>query len=140
MAHLCGMAIHRLTGKQKIFISEYLKDKNATRAAKAAGYPPKTAKEMGAENLSKPHIKNEIDQKLQKLQDKLEISAERTLKRIADIAYHAKKARNSDILKACELLGKHFKMFTDVSEISGKDGGPQVIFHTFANGSEAEIK
>ncbi len=45
-----------LRPKQLLFVKEYLIDKNATRAAKAAGYSAKTAYAMGSENLSKPEI------------------------------------------------------------------------------------
>lgn len=50
-----------LTDKQRVFIAEYLEDFNATRAAAASGYSEKTARQMGAENLSKPVIREEID-------------------------------------------------------------------------------
>ena len=45
-----------LSGKQQIFVDEYLKTKNATRAAIAAGYSAKTACSIGWENLRKPEI------------------------------------------------------------------------------------
>lgn len=49
-----------LNPKQIIFVKEYLVDKNATRAAKAAGYSVKTAHSTGAENLTKPEIASAI--------------------------------------------------------------------------------
>ncbi len=51
----------QLTPKQQIFCLEYLKDFNATRAAKASGYSAKTANRMGAVNLSKPVIRAYIE-------------------------------------------------------------------------------
>lgn len=45
-----------LTPKQQRFVEEYLIEPNATQAAIKAGYSEHTAKEMGAENLTKPHI------------------------------------------------------------------------------------
>ena len=54
----------RLTAKQQRFIEEYLIDLNATQAAIRAGYSPKTAREIGAENLSKPHIRARVDEPL----------------------------------------------------------------------------
>ena len=47
-----------MTVKQKIFCLEYLRDFNATRAAKAAGYSDKTAHATGSENLRKPQIQD----------------------------------------------------------------------------------
>lgn len=49
-----------LTAKQERFVAEYLKDGNATRAAKAAGYSQRTAHVTGHENLSKPEIAAKI--------------------------------------------------------------------------------
>lgn len=49
-----------LKPKQILFVKEYLVDKNATRAAMAAGYSKKTAHSMGSENLRKPEIARAI--------------------------------------------------------------------------------
>lgn len=46
--------------KRSIFISEYLKDFNATRAAKAAGYSEKSAYELGSKLLKNVEIQDEI--------------------------------------------------------------------------------
>lgn len=43
-----------LTEKQRLFVLEYLRDFNATRAAMAVGYSKKTAHVIGWENLRKP--------------------------------------------------------------------------------------
>ena len=126
-----------LRPKQLLFVKEYLKDKNATRAAKAAGYSKKTAGSIGEENLKKPEIKKAVEAGLALQAKKLDISAERVIARIAEIAFE-NLARDQDVLKACELLGKHFKLFTDVHELGNKDGEPLVIFHTYKNGSEAD--
>lgn len=127
-----------LNAKQKLFVAHYLKSLNASEAARAAGYPTKTAGAIGAENLKKPLIKKAVDAAMAKRSAKIEIDADRVLKRIGDIAFDAKRAKNSDILRACELLGRHLKMFTDVHEHSGKDGTPLVVLTMPANGSEAK--
>lgn len=49
-----------LRTKQEAFCREYIKDLNATRAAKDAGYSEKTACAIGSENLRKPHIVQRI--------------------------------------------------------------------------------
>lgn len=49
-----------LTNKQLVFVSEYLRDFNATQAAIRAGYSEKTARVIGPENLSKPAIAQAI--------------------------------------------------------------------------------
>lgn len=45
-----------LTQKQKAFADNYIRLGNATAAAKEAGYSEKTARFIGAENLTKPNI------------------------------------------------------------------------------------
>ena len=49
-----------LTDKQRRFVNEYLVDLNATKAAERAGYSKKSARQQGAENLSKPVIQAAI--------------------------------------------------------------------------------
>lgn len=71
-----------MNNKQTVFVSEYLKDFNATRAAKAAGYSEKTAKAIGAENLTKPDIQEAIKQVL----SERAMGPDEVLQRLADIA------------------------------------------------------
>ncbi len=47
----------KLTKKQRAFVDEYLIDLNAASAAIRAGYSTEAAKEIGYENLTKPHFK-----------------------------------------------------------------------------------
>ena len=58
----------KLSSKQKLFIDEYLACGNATKAAIKAGYSPKTAKSIGAENLTKPYIKAAIESKMAEIE------------------------------------------------------------------------
>lgn len=128
----------KLNAKQRLFVKEYLIDKNATRAAKAAGYSKKTAYAMGAENLKKPQIKRAIDIELNKQLDKAEITSERILNRLAEFAFKKSPFRKeSDAIKACELLGKNKKLFTDVIEATGKDQGPLLVITLPDNGRAA---
>lgn len=76
----------RLTAKQKRFIEEYLIDLNATQAAIRAGYSPHTAKEIGSENLSKPHIRARIEQALAERSKRTGINQDRVIMELARIA------------------------------------------------------
>jgi phage terminase small subunit len=49
-----------LTPKQRLFVSEYLIDLNATKAAERAGYSARSARAIGTENLAKPAIASAI--------------------------------------------------------------------------------
>lgn len=71
-----------LTAKQKLFIDEYLKCYNATKAALEAGYSEKTAYSIGWENLRKPEIAGIIQRRLQESA----MSADEVLARLADMA------------------------------------------------------
>lgn len=64
-----------LTNKQDKFVTEYLKDYNATQAALRAGYSPKTAYAIGSENLKKLEI---IEAVRQKTMDSAEVLASLT--------------------------------------------------------------
>jgi len=72
----------KLRPRQEAFVREYVLDFNATRAALAAGYSEKTARQMGSENLSKPYIQEAIKQRLQ---DKI-MTQEEALVRFAEQA------------------------------------------------------
>lgn len=56
----------RFTDKQKAFINHYIITLNATESAREAGYKGNyvTLRSVGSENLSKPHIRKEIDRRL----------------------------------------------------------------------------
>jgi phage terminase small subunit len=130
-----------LSAKHQRFVAEYLANGgNATKAAKAAGYSPRTADRQGSRLLGNAEIKAALATKTEKVLGKLEITAERTLAELAQIAYadpdaeeapHAedeldpgpfggslKRRRGSSLryehkLKGLELLGKHLELFTE---------------------------
>ena len=60
------MPSNTLTPRQQAFVREYLRDYNATEAAKRAGYAGSraTLANIGSQNLRKPAIRNHIDQQL----------------------------------------------------------------------------
>lgn len=58
-----------LTPKQKAFADNYIKLGNATEAAKQAGYNPRSARQIGAENLSKPSISAYIAERQKQIED-----------------------------------------------------------------------
>lgn len=72
----------KLTAKEQRFVDEYCIDCNAKCAAIRAGYSERSAKEIGYENLTKPHLRAAIEVKLKTLS----LSAGETTKLIVDIA------------------------------------------------------
>jgi len=77
----------KLTDKQKAFVDEYLVDLNATQAAIRAGYSKKTARYIGYENLTKPHIQAGIDKALDARSERTQITADRILEEIAKVGF-----------------------------------------------------
>lgn len=77
----------KLTKKQKLFVEEYLIDLNATQAAIRAGYSFNTAKEIGYENLTKPHIKSAIDKAMAERSRRTGVNADRIVQELAKIAF-----------------------------------------------------
>ncbi|WP_050613369.1 terminase small subunit [Bacillus testis] len=129
-----------LTPKQKKFADHYIVTGNATQAAIRAGYSEKTARSVGAENLTKPYIRSFIDERMaakdaERIASQDEILAyltsimrgehtEQTLRGVGegvqvidDIDIGAK-----DRLKAAELLGKRYAMWTDNKNLTGNVG------------------
>ena len=129
------MAEKKLTAKQQRFCDEYLIDLNATQAAIRAGYSAKTAKVIGAENLTKPSIREYIDERMKKkekdlIADQDEVlryltavlrgeseSEEIVVENIGDFTSKAKAIKKvpseKDKLKAAELLGKRYSLFKE---------------------------
>ena len=58
-----------LTPKQKAFADYYIECGNATEAAKRAGYKDSSARQIGAENLSKPSISAYIAERQKQIED-----------------------------------------------------------------------
>jgi phage terminase small subunit len=117
----------KLNPRHASFIAEYLKDKNATQAAVRAGYAEKSAKYTARELLKTPHIKAAVARALKEQEKRTLIAADQVLLDIQQGGDDARKVGEFHaFLRSRELLGKHFKLFADKVEITGKDGGPIV--------------
>ncbi len=144
-----------LTAKQRRFADEYLIDLNATAAYKRAGYVGKgnTAEVCASQLLSNPKVAEYVRAAMDKRSDDLGIDARYVLTTIKDTIERCSQAKPvfdksgkpvmvedaegalaqayvfdaGAVLKGAELLGKHLKMFTDKTELSGKDGGALVV-------------
>lgn len=77
----------KLTPKQQRFVEEYLVDLNATQAAIRAGYSPSTAKEIGAQNLTKLNVRTYIDAELAERSRRTGINQDRVIRELARIAF-----------------------------------------------------
>lgn len=82
-----GEKMAKLTEKQKRFCNEYLIDLNATQAAIRAGYSSIAAKEIGYENLTKPHIKAYVQKRMAERAERTNITQDMVVKELAKIAF-----------------------------------------------------
>jgi phage terminase small subunit len=76
-----------MTTKEHVFAENYLATFNATDAARKAGYSERTARQQGYENLTKPYIKNYIQERSESVLEKLGVTQERILAEFAKIAF-----------------------------------------------------
>ena len=131
----------KLTEKQKRFADYFVETGNGTEAAKKAGYKGKNLNRIAAENLSKLDIKNYIDEKLEEMSSKRIASANEVMElltsaargeleeevvvveNIGDYCSEAKVIKKQigakDRIKAAELLGKRYRLWTDKVEVKG---------------------
>ncbi|CDB29268.1 terminase small subunit [Firmicutes bacterium CAG:137] len=126
-----------MNARQKRFCDEYLIDCNAKQAAIRAGYSPKTAYSIGNENLNKPELKAYIDEQLEKIHSAKIADAEEVMKYLTSVmrGEHTEQVLKligegvqtvTDIdvsakerLKAAELIGKRYGLFTDKVGVEG---------------------
>lgn len=108
----------KLTDKQARFVKEYLIDLNATQAAIRAGYSEKTAQEQSSRLLSNVMVQKAVEKAQAKTSKKLEITHERVLNEIAEIAFKAPHTpdnetylSNKDKLNALDKLSRHLGLF-----------------------------
>lgn len=131
-----------MTEKQKIFADEYLIDLNATRAYRAA-YPAvkkdETARANGSRMLTNANVKKYINERLEEIHSEKTADAKEVMEYLTAVlrgesrseeivveglgdglskAKTMEKAPSEkDRLKAAELLGKRYSLFTDKVEM-----------------------
>ncbi len=127
----------KLKPKELKFAEEWLKTTNATQSAIKAGYSERTAYSAGNRLLKKVDVKQYIDERLAEMQESSIADTNEVMQFLSstmrgDIPdqFGLDPALN-DRLKAAELLGKRYKLFTDKQEISGADG--EAIKVVFSN-------
>lgn len=107
-----------MNAKQRAFAVEYVKDRNATQAAIRAGYSAKTAYSQAHDLLKKPEIQSLIKELEDAAAERSAITVDRIVERLNKIAEDP-RAKDSDRIRADELLGKYLGMFTEKVNLSG---------------------
>lgn len=107
---------YKLTPKQQLFCDYYLQSANATESAIKAGYSKKTARSVGAENLTKPYIRDCIKSRQSKIHSS-NIATEVEIKEFWTNVMKDSQNEMKDRIKVSELLGKTKGMFLEKQEI-----------------------
>lgn len=130
-----------MTKKMKRFCDEYLIDLNATQAAIRAGYSKKTAYSIASEYLNKPEIKEYVEARMKEKEKALIADQDEILRYLTAVvrgqssseivvvegigmgesqAVKVNKAPDEkERLKAAELIGKRYGLFTDKVNLDG---------------------
>lgn len=133
--------------KQELFIKSLVEDArhNATTAARAAGYSERSAAVTGCRLLKDPEIKAAYEKALEEFHKQNTAEADEVIEFLTEVmrgenevenipvfvgegeqAFKKGKPSAKDRLKAAELLGKYYGMFTDKTQIDGI-GAVQII-------------
>lgn len=127
-----------MTDKQQIFADEYLKDLNGTRAYKVA-YPSikndSVASAAAVRLLRNVKVKSYIDDQLEKMHNERTADAQEVLEFLTSVMRGEKteqlmrldgdgvqviddvELQGKDRIKAAELLGKRYALFTDKQQV-----------------------
>lgn len=109
----------KLTPKQKAFADYYIETGNAAEAARKAGYSEKSARVVGAENLTKPNISEYITSRMKPVEEKRIATADEVMQFFSDVMNGRIKdqfgldASLSDRLKAGDSLMKRYAVAGD---------------------------
>lgn len=135
-----------MTEKQKIFADEYLIDLNATRAYRVA-YPSVkkdgVARANASRLLTNANVKKYISEQMEKIHNEKTADAQEVIEYLTSVLRGEstaqeivvegigdgmseartmeKKPSEKERLKAAELLGKRYSLFTEKVEVSGLD-------------------
>lgn len=124
-----------LTARQQRFCDEYLVDLNATQAAIRAGYSKRSARQIADDNLSKHDIREYIDARMAEKEKELIADQDEVLRYLTAVLRGEsqsteivvegdgngwssartmmKEPSEKDRLKAAELLGKRYGLYTE---------------------------
>ncbi len=123
-----------LTEKQQRFVVELPVDWNRTEAAKRAGYSEKTAYNTAYQLMQREDIQQALEEELRQQQERTRINSDYVLYGLKDMVEWCSTEEYwspQNVIKAYELIGKHFKMFTDKAEHTSPDGSmtPQIAVY-----------
>ena len=128
-----------MTKKEKMFVDAYVNDvkRNQTAAAIAAGYSEKTAPQAASRLMKKDEIKQAIDERLKELHEQNTAQANEVIEFLTAVLRGENvdnipifvgdgfqkltegKPPAKDRLRAAEMLGKYYALFTEKLNVDG---------------------
>ena len=141
----CRLATKKLTPKEKKFCQEYVRTGNASEAVRLAGYSEKNVRQRGSKMLAKDYILAYINELMEELKKEAIADADEVLQLLTSIARGETKEENvvvdkcgnvsivetrvkeKERVKALELLGKRYKLYTDKVE-ANVEGKVEITF------------
>lgn len=128
-----------MTKKEKMFVDAYVNDvkRNQTAAAIAAGYSEKTAPQAASRLMKKDEIKQAIDERLKELHEQNTAQANEVIEFLTAVMRGENvdnipifvgdgfqkltegKPPAKDRLRAAEMLGKYYALFTEKLNVDG---------------------
>lgn len=109
-----------MSPKQKSFCELYVSCGNATMAAEKAGYSKRTAKVIGAENLTKPYLAAYITELQEQIASRNIMSARERQELLTEFARDDEQDIK-DRIKAVDTLNKMTGEYISKVEVSGLD-------------------
>ena len=108
-----------LTPKQSLFIDHYIETLNGTESyLKAFGIQNReTARSQASILIANRNIKAEVDRRLEALRSPLIASAQQVLTFLTEMM-GKEDAKDTDRIRAAELLGKRYALFTDKIDLN----------------------
>lgn len=128
-------SMKKLTQKQQRFVDEYIISGNATQSYLKAGY--KVSESVAATNASKmlrnAKVKAELERRMNEIRASKVMTMQQVMERLTKMAYGEIKeeqvtnkgevvltrTKNSDQIRAMELIGKRYGAWTDKKEVTG---------------------
>ncbi|NLR31383.1 terminase small subunit [Levilactobacillus tujiorum] len=124
--------MQKLTVKQFKFVEAYIASGNATQAATEAGYSKKTAYKIGTENLKKPQILKALEKRTEEIKTERIDSQQEVMEFLSDVRRGKVQetvvtpggrkvtvpSKVSERIKAAELIGKRYAMWTDKQDLT----------------------
>lgn len=125
----------KLAERQQVFVDYYVETMNAAEAARRAGYSAKNARKIGSDLLKRDYIQEAIQKRLEEIKSRRIADSTEVMEFLSEVLRGEnesevitsdgcggsmkmkKKPDCKERLRAAEMLGKRYGLFTDKMQI-----------------------